>query len=332
MKRTDKFRWGILGCAGIAIRKFIPALREARRTEVLAIASRTREKAQAAAADLDIPRGYGSYDELLADPDVDAIYNPLPNDLHCPWTIRAAAAGKHVLCEKPLAMNAAEVRRMIAACKRHRVVLMEAFMYRFHPQWDLVRSLIAAGRIGDVRLVRATFSFVINRPADNYRYKLENGGGARMDVGCYCVNAARLVFGCEPERVAASHHISKKLGVDMTTCGVLEFPGKRIAVFDSSFEFHGRFGIDIEGTGGRIFVPVPWLPAPDRAEIVLTSGGNTKTLRARHANQYTLEAEHFADCVRTGSTPRFPASDALANMRVLDAIARSARNGTSVRL
>ena len=331
MAKSTTFRWGILGCANIG-RKFVPAVQKLKGAKVLACASRSFGKAEAYAKEFGIPRAYGSYEELLRDPEIDAIYNPLPNDLHCPWSIKAMQAGKHVLCEKPLALTAAEVKRMIDASKRCGVLLMEAFMYRLHPQWDLVLRTIKSGQIGEPRVVIGTFSFAWNLAVDNDRLHPEQGGGALLDVGCYCVNAARTVFGAEPSRVSATQHLSKKLGIDMTTCGLLEFPGGRVALFDSSFEINGRWGVDIECTGGHMHIPKPWLSGDQPAQIMIRSGGKQKTLIARVANSYGLEAAHLADCARTGKRLRFPPSESLAQMKVLNAIQRAARTGKAVSL
>ena len=324
-----KFRWGVLGCANIG-RKFVPAVQKLPDAEVVACASRTLAKARAYAEELGIRRAYGSYEELLEDGDVDAIYNPLPNDMHCDWTIRAMKAGKHVLCEKPLALSSAQVRRMIAASERYGVVLMEAFMYRLHPQWDLVLKVIGSGRIGEVRVVLATFSFAWNPTSDNYRLHPEQGGGALFDVGCYCINACRLVFGGEPVRVSASQHVSKKFGIDLTTCGMLEFSGNRTALFDCSFEIEGRWGVDIEGTEGRLFVPKPWLPGETPAKVVVSRGGKEKVMTVRAANSYALEAMHLAECACKGKALRYPPTESLAQMRALEAVQRAARSGRSV--
>jgi len=331
MARSRTFRWGILGCANIA-RKLVPGVQALKDARVVAISSRTLSKARKMAAELDIPNAYGSYDQLLADPDIDAIYNPLPNHLHCGWTIKAARHGKHVLCEKPVALNAAEVKRMIAARDRCRVLIMEAFMYRLHPQWGAVRRAIQQGKIGEPRVILATFSFSWSRTGDNYRMHPDQGGGALYDVGCYCVNAARTVFDAEPLRVSAAQHLCNKTGIDATTCGLLEFPGGRVALFDSSFEIEGRWGVDIEGTEGRIFVPKPWLPGDGPAKITLASGGRTRTITTRAANSYGLEAAHLADCVRRGTALTYPLEESLAQMKVLNAIQRSARTSRSVKL
>jgi predicted dehydrogenase len=301
-------------------------------SQVLAISSRSLDKAKETARKLGIPRAYGSYDELLADPEIDVVYIPLPNHMHCEWTIKAAKAGKHVLCEKPMALNEAEGKRMIAACEKNRVVLMEAFMYRFHPQWKWVFETIKSGRIGKPRVIVANFSFCTDRPKTDYRMNPAMGGGALMDVGCYCVNSSRTCFGAEPIRVSARSRYDKELGIDLTTAGIIEFPDDRSAIFECSFDIEGRWGVTIQGPRGYISVTDPWLPRNRKPKIEFLCGGKKSVIHAPAADQYTLEATHMAECILKGKKPLYPPTDALANIKVLKAIEKSAKTGKTIKL
>ena len=254
-QNTRVVRWGVLGTANIA-RLVIPAIQQSHNGRVVATASRDLARAKTFAAELSVPRAVASYDELLNDPEIDAVYIPLPNSLHKPWTIRAAQQGKHVLCEKPLALTASECDEMIEACDAARIILMEAFMYRFHPQIHKVRGLIAQGSIGKVRLIRAAFSYILADPGDIRRVK-ELGGGALMDVGCYCVNMARLMIGTEPAEVQAMADFGTGSAVDETFVGLMRFPGGELALFDCSFGYPFRQFVEIVGTEGVIEMPAP---------------------------------------------------------------------------
>jgi predicted dehydrogenase len=265
-------RWGVLSTANIN-RKVIPGTKAADRCEVVAIASRDLRPASRAAAEHEIPRAHGSYEALLSDPDVDAVYNPLPNHLHAEWTIAAARAGKHVLCEKPLAMNAAEAERMVEACDAAGVVLMEAFMYRLHPSWEAVRDLVRSGRIGELRSVQSWFSYFNDDPT-NIRNIAEAGGGALYDIGCYTVNLSRMLFGSEPSKIQASMTFDEAMGVDVLTSAILEF-GRGVAAFTVSTRAESDQRVHVSGTEGRISVGIPFNVPPDRpTEVFLTSGGD----------------------------------------------------------
>ena len=317
-------RWGVLGVANIAVRAVIPPLQRARNGRVVAIASRTAEKARDAAQRLEIPRAHGSYEALLADPEVDALYIPLPNSMHREWTTRAADAGKHVLCEKPLALTAAECEEMIAACRRRGVVLMEAFMYRFHPRTVRVARLVADGAIGDVRLVRASFTFRLQNP-ENIRLQPHLGGGALYDVGCYGVNVSRLVLG-EP-RAALAFGQTGPSGVDEVLGAVLQFDGNRLAVIDCGLTLSRRQEYEVVGTEGSLTVPTAFLPGTADAEIHIVQGTEQSVVTIPSVNQYQLMVEHFADVV-AGQTPLgLPPEDAVANLRAIEAMLRSAGSG-----
>jgi len=324
-------RWGIISTARIAQRAVIPAIQDSRNGTVVAIASRSLPQAQEVARNLGIPRAYGSYEELLADPEVDAVYNPLPNSLHKEWTIRAAEGGKHVLCEKPLALNAAECDEMIRACEAHGVRFMEAFMYRFHPQITRLKELLSSGIIGPLQLIRASFSFRLS-DLTNIRLRKDLGGGALMDVGCYTVNFSRLMAGAEPVEVQAVAHFGDQSGVDETLVGVLRFPAGEIAQVDCSFRAPFRQFCELVGQDGVIQVPAPWLPGTADATIIVRRDDETQTIAVPGANHYQLMVEHFAECVLTGREPRYPASEGRDNMRVIDALYESARGGRPVRL
>ncbi len=325
-------RFGILSTADIAVEKVIPGMRRAAGVEVVAIASRDGARAAAAAEALRIPRAHGSYEALLADPGVDAVYIPLPNHLHAAWTIAAARAGKHVLCEKPLAMTAAEAQGMVDACQAAGVLLMEAFMYRLHPSWVAVRELVASGRIGQLQAVDSWFSFFNDDP-DNIRNILEAGGGALYDVGCYCVNLSRMLFGAEPEHVAASMVRDPASGVDVLTCGLLSFAAG-IATFACSTRAEPDQRVSIYGTEGRISLGIPFNIPPERpTEIYVTAGGDppvapaTEVVTFPTADPYAVEASAFAAAVSAGGPVPVPPSDAVANLRVIEQLFEAGRPG-----
>jgi predicted dehydrogenase len=325
---ADVLRWGILSTAKIGIDKVIPATAAAARCEVIAIASRDLERARAAASELGIARAFGSYEDLLADPDVDAVYNPLPNHLHAEWTMAAARAGKHVLCEKPLATTAADAERMIRACEAQGVLLMEAFMYRLHPTWEAVRSSVASGRIGELRAVQTWFSYFNDDPGD-IRNIVEAGGGALYDIGCYCVNLSRMMFGAEPERVRGSVMRDPEMGIDVLSSAVLDF-GDGVATFTCSTRAEPDQRVHLYGTDGRISLEIPFNIPPDRpTRVFVTAGGDppvrpdTEVLTFDPANEYTIQAERFAAAVLDGGQVPIPPSDAVGNLRVIEELLRS---------
>jgi xylose dehydrogenase (NAD/NADP) len=326
MATTDRVRWGILSTAKIGLHRFIPGAMASNNGVVTAIASRIRDRAEQAAAKLGIPQVYGSYDELLADPEIDAIYNPLPNTMHAEWTLRAAQAGKPILCEKPLTRDATEAASLVNACKEHGVLLMEAFMYRFHPQHARVRALMDAGSIGELRAIRSAFTFNMSplNPA-NVRLQADLAGGALMDVGCYCVNAARLLFGEEPVSVSATWDFRPEYGVEIALTGVLTFSDGRTTIFDCGFRAAGQGCYTVVGTDGTIEVPAAFVPGTADTTVILGDVKGRREARVPGVDQYRLEAEEFASSLRDGRPLLYPAEDAIANMRVLDALNRSAR-------
>jgi len=327
---VERLRWGIVSPAKIGRQKVIPAIQRAGRSEVVAIASRDAERARTAADALGIPRSHGSYEELLADPEVDAIYLPLPNHLHADWTIAAARAGKHVLCEKPLALTAADAQRMIDACAEARVVLMEAFMYRLHPSWVAVRDLVAQGRIGQLRAVQSWFSYFNDDPT-NIRNIVEAGGGALFDIGCYNVNLSRMLFEAEPSQVRASVLRDPTMGVDVTTSAILDFDGGGVATFTCSTRAEPDQRVHIYGTEGRISIGIPFNIPPDRAtEVFVTAGGDPPSAPATEVvtfpprDQYTEQAETFAAAVLDGTPLPTPIADAVGNLDVIERIIEAA--------
>jgi predicted dehydrogenase len=319
-------RWGILSTADIGMKKVTPAIQRAGNCEVVAIASRDRDRASAAAAKLGIPAAYGTYEELLAADDVDAVYIPLPNDLHAEWTVKAAAVGKHVLCEKPLALSAAQAEEMALACENAGVKLGEAFMYRHHPTWVEAVRLVRSGKIGDLQGVQSWFSYYNDDP-QNIRNRLENGGGAIMDIGCYNINASRMLFDTEPVRLEASIRRDPTMGIDIVSSAVLEFPGGGQATFTCSTRAEEYQRVHIVGSAGRIEIEIPFNTPPDReTRIFLTAGGappvdpNTETLVFPAEDQYTIQARLFAQAILDDTPVPVPISDAIANMHVIETI------------
>lgn len=321
-------RWGVLGNAGIARKSVIPALKRASNAELAAIATRSG-KASEVAAEYGINKGYGSYEGLLSDPDIDAVYIPLPNGIHAEWVKKAAEAGKHILCEKPAALNADEAAEMIEACRRRGVTFMEAFMYRFHPQHERVKQLIAKGEIGEIAFMRSSFAFRLTDP-NNIRFDRDLGGGALYDVGCYCINASRYIIGAEPTEAYARASMSKG-GVDLTTAGILSFENGRQATFDCSFETVPRESYEIVGTHGKITVEGPFRPDKNEdgeGHIILETTGGTRREESVKGDAYRMQAEHFSQCVIDGSEPLYPAEETIRNMKVIDACLASIRSGS----
>ena len=322
--RANVLRWGIMSTANIGVRKVIPATQRAERCEVVAIASRDGGRAKQAAEELGIPKAHEGYEALLADPDVDAVYIPLPNHEHAAWTIAAARAGKHVLCEKPLAMTVAEGEEMVRICAAEGVLLMEAFMYRLHPSWVGVRELVASGRIGRLRAVQSWFSYFNDDPA-NIRNVPEFGGGALYDIGCYCINLSRMLFEREPSGIEASL-TRDGTGTDVLTSAILAFD-EGVATFTCSTRAEPDQRVHVYGTEGRISIGIPFNIPPDRpTEIVLTSGGDppvnpsSETITFPTADVYTVQAERFAEAVLDGRPVPIPPEDAIGNLRVIEAI------------
>jgi predicted dehydrogenase len=319
-------RWGILSTADIGMRKVTPAIQRAANCEVVAIASRDADRADAAAAELEIPAAYGSYEALLAADDVDAVYIPLPNDLHAPWTIAAAQAGKHVLCEKPLALTAGQAVEMGAAADAAGVKLAEAFMYRHHPTWLEAVRLVREGSIGELQSVQSWFSYYNDDP-DDIRNRLENGGGAVMDIGCYGIHLSRLLFAAEPSEIHAAVRRDPVLGIDTLSSGILVFPGGGQATFTCSTRAEPDQRVHIAGSAGRIEIEIPFNIPPGReTRIRVTAGGDppvapsTEVVTFAAADAYTLQADAFARAILDGTELWATVDDAVANLRVIEAV------------
>jgi predicted dehydrogenase len=328
---VTKVRWGVLGAARIALTKVIPAMQRSNECEVVAIASRSPENARIAATALGIPRAYGSYKALLDDAAVEAVYIPLPNHLHVPWSIKAAEAGKHVLCEKPIGLDAADARRLLAVRDRTGVIIQEAFMVRSHPQWLAVRDAVRAGRIGELRAIQMAFSY-FNRDPANVRNQSGIGGGALMDIGCYPVVLSRFLFESEPTRVLATIETDPEFGTDRLASALMEFAsGQSSFLCGTQVVPYQR--AQILGTRGRIEVEIPFNAPPDRPTRILVDDGRDAMgsgleVRAFEAcDQYTLQADEMSRAVRDGRPSSIGLEDAVANMEVIDALFRSAETG-----
>jgi predicted dehydrogenase len=328
---TKKIRWGILSTARIGRNAVIPALQASPMAEVLAVASRDGEKAASFAKDLNIPRSYEGYETLLADPDIDAVYNPLPNHLHYPWTVRAAEAGKHILCEKPLALNVEQCEQMITATRTNGVQLMEAFMYRYHPRILEAHQMVKAGNIGEIRTIESAFCFMLTHK-DDIRLKPEMGGGALMDVGCYCVNLSRLLAGREPVSVNARANWNVS-GVDDQLTGIIDFGEGLMAHFDCGFNQASRQHCMVSGTEGYLELPMAFNMGTVETHIHrVTDAGHTHDHAFPAVDMYRLMAEDFMQAI-AGRPLRFPIEDALGNMRVIQALLISAnQDGSRVTL
>jgi predicted dehydrogenase len=333
---NNKLRWGVLSTADIARKKVIPGMQQGKYTSITAIASRDLAKARKAAIDLDIPTAYGSYEELLADPKIDAVYIPLPNQLHVPWTIKAAEAGKHVLCEKPMSLTVAEAETLLAVRTRTGVKIGEAFMVNCHPQWLRLRELLAEGRIGQLRSIAGLFSY-FNIDPNNIRNNTESGGGALMDIGCYLIHASRYAFAQEPTRVVALIDRDPQMRTDRLTSAILDFtngdfPGGQ-SIFSCSTQLVPYQRIHFFGTHGRIEIEIPFNAPPDRPTrlIIDTSGdlfgGGITTEIFPVCDQYTLQGDAFSKAVLDDTDVPVPVEDAIANMAVIAAIFKSANSG-----
>jgi predicted dehydrogenase len=328
---ATKLRWGVLSTANIGIKKVLPAMQRGRYTSVDAIASRDLVRAKQAASALGIPRAYGSYEELLADPEIDAIYNPLPNQMHVPWTIKAAEAGKHVLCEKPISLTVAEAKTLLAVRARTGVKIGEAFMIRSYTQWLRVGELLRAGRIGPLRSVAGFFSYFNDDPA-NIRNHVESGGGALLDIGCYCIQAARYGFGAEPRRVIGPVERDPRMKIDRLTSAILDF-GAGQAIFTCSTQLVPYQKVQFFGTTGRIEIEIPFNAPKDRPTRILIDetgelfGSGIKVEEFATADQYTMQGDVFSRAVLEGGEVPVPLEEAIANMAVIEAIFQSAETG-----
>ena len=331
----EKVRWAVLGAAKIA-RKVIPAMQQGQDTEVVAIASRDLSKARAAANELGIPKAFGSYEEAVEDRDVEAVYIPLPNHLHVPWSIRAAETGKHVLCEKPIAMSVEECRTLIAARDRTKVKIGEAFMVRTHPQWLRVREILRSGEIGSFAVMIFPFSY-FNTDPQNVRNVAGYGGGAMMDIGCYATEISRFLFGEEPKYVTARLDMDPQFHVDRIASGILEYPSGQ-CVFSCATQLVRYQRVQILGSKGRIEIEVPVNAPSDRPTRLFIDngsdlfGGGVRVEEIPRCDQYTIQADLFSRAIRDGGPVPTPLEDSLANMAVIEAVFESAREQKTVKL
>ena len=330
--KGKKIRFGVLSTARIGVKKVIPAMQKGEHTEVVAIASRSLEKARDVARHLGIPRSHGSYEALLADPDVDAVYNPLPNDQHVLWSIRALEAGKHVLCEKPIALSAAEGRVLVEAVRQHpRLKVMEALMYRHHPQWHKAKELVETGQIGDLRAIQVFFTFYNDDP-NNIRNNSLKGGGALMDLGCYATSLSRWLFNAEPQRVFGLLENDPRFGVDRLVSAILDF-GVGNATFTCSTQVAPFQRAHMAGTEGHIELSqAAFNPPNDRPCVIrVMRGGKIEQLKLEVCDQYGIMADRFAEAILNRAPVPVPLEDAVRNMEVIDAIVASGFSGSWVR-
>ncbi len=328
---AGRVKWGILSTAKIGVEKVIPAMQKGDFSEVVAISSRDAEKARSTADRLGIPRAFGSYDELLGDPEVEAIYNPLPNHLHVPWSIRAAEAGKHVLCEKPIGLSSEEARDLIRARDRTGVKMQEAFMVRTHPQWLGAARRIRDGLIGRLTAIQYVFSY-FNRDSENIRNRWDiGGGGGLMDIGCYPITTSRFVFGEEPRRVIGLIERDPEMKIDRLTSALLDYPSGQ-ASFLCSTQMVAYQRAQFFGTQGRLEIEIPFNAPNDRPCRVFLDDGdlfaaNLKTIEFETCDQYTVQGDRFSKAILEDSEVPTPLEDAVKNMRVIEALFRSAETG-----
>lgn len=329
---TQMIKWGVLGCAGIAAKAVIPAIQSSRLGRVAAIASRDAEKASAMATRFGIEKSYGSYEDLLSDPDIDAIYNPLPNHLHVPMTIKALKHGKPVLCEKPIALNAAQASELAEAQKAANLPVAEAFMVRHHPQWKKARAMVAEGRLGDVRAIQTIFAYYLDDPK-NVRNQADIGGGGLFDVGCYAINTARFLFDAEPLRAVALMENDPVFGTDRLTSGLLAFPEGRQLTFTCSTQLSLTQKVTVLGTRGRLEIPIPFNAPADQQTVLIfddgrdLAGGGRQEIVIEPVDQYREQVDAFAEAVLSGTPLETGLDDAIANMKAIDALFRSATSG-----
>lgn len=321
----SKLRWGVLSTSRFALQKVIPAMKHCQHAEIVAISSRDPEKARMAAGMLGIGKVYGSYEALLADPEIDVIYNPLPNHLHVPLSIQALEAGKHVLCEKPIGVDVADAERLLEASRRYpSLKVMEAFMYRFHPQWQRARQLVREGRIGKVRTIQSFFSYFNDDPA-NVRNREGMGGGGLLDIGCYSISLSRFLYEAEPRRVFGTIEMDPQFKVDRLASAILDF-GEATSTFTCATQLMLYQSVNVIGTEGRIEIVVPFNPLPDLpARIVCHSGDGSEEITFDICNQYTIQGDLFSLAVINQTPVPTPLEDAIANMRVIDAVFESGK-------
>ncbi|MBI3734065.1 MAG: Gfo/Idh/MocA family oxidoreductase [Chloroflexi bacterium] len=323
----QKVRWGVISTANIGLKKVLPGMQRGQYCEIAAIASRDGVRAQMAAKELGIPKAYGSYEALLADPEIEAVYIPLPNHLHVPWSIKALEAGKHVLCEKPIALSADEARTLLAASRRHPTLkVMEAFMYRFHPQWQRAKQLVADGQIGDLRTIHSFFSYYNTDPA-NVRNQADIGGGGLMDIGCYNLSLSRFIFGGEPQRVVGIIEYDPQFKTDRLASGIMDF-GSGTSTFTCSTQLTSYQRVNIYGTEGRVEIEIPFNAPPDRpCKMWHQRGSRVEEIVLATTDQYAVQGDLFSLAVMNDTPAPTPLEDAVANMVVMEAIFASGRSG-----
>ena len=323
-----KIRWGIMSTAKIGINKVIPAMQKSRYCDIRAIASLSVKKAQTQATKLSIPKAFGSYEELLNSNEIDAVYIPLPNHLHVPWSIKALEAGKHVICEKPIALSANEAEKLLDTSKKYpNLKIMEAFMYRHHPQWQKAHDLVATGKIGTLRTIQSFFSYY-NIDPNNIRNMADIGGGGLLDIGCYAISLSRFLFDAEPKRVCSLVKFDPKFKVDHLSSVLLDF-GSGTSTFTCSTQLAPHQRVNIFGTHGHIEIEIPFNAPPDQpCRIWHHSQDQTKENLIPISDQYTIQGDLFSQAILNDSDVPTPLEDALANMKVLDAIAESTKTGT----
>ena len=321
-----KVKWGILSTATIGREKVIPAMQKGKYCEIIAIASRSLERAKSVAAKLSIPKAYGSYDELLANTDLDAIYNPLPNHLHVPWSIKALEAGKHVLCEKPIALSTDEAQELIDASKKHsRLKVMEAFMYRHHPQWQHAKELVMSGSIGELKTIQSFFSYT-NCDPENIRNKASMGGGGLMDIGCYNISLSRFIFDCEPRKVLGLIEHDTNFNVDRIASCILDF-GSGSSTFTCSTQMTPYQRVNIYGTNGRVEIEIPFNAPSERVCRIWHERDEIREIEVEPCNQYTIQGDLFSQAVLQDTHVPTPLEDGLKNLKVIEDLVRSARSG-----
>jgi predicted dehydrogenase len=328
----SKARWGILSTSKFAQTKVIPALLKCNHVELRAIASRDQAKAYEVAGKFRIPKAYGSYEELLADPEVDVIYNPMANHLHVPWSIKALEAGKHALCEKPIGLSAAEARQLLEASKRHpKQKVMEGFMYRHHPQWRRAKQLVEEGQVGELRTIQSFFSY-FNADPKNIRNQADIGGGGLMDIGCYNISLSRFIFGEEPRRALGLLEFDPNFKTDRIASGILDF-GRGTSTFTCSTQLAPYQRVNLLGTEGRVEIEIPFNAPPDRpCKIWHHLGDKIKEIEFGICDQYTIEGDLFSLAVINDTPVPTPLEDAVANMKVIEAVFESGGSGRWVEI
>ncbi|MCW1969473.1 MAG: Gfo/Idh/MocA family oxidoreductase [Anaerolineae bacterium] len=325
---TQKIRWGILSTANIGTKKVIPAMQRGQYCDIAAISSRDLARAQAEAAKLGIAKAYGSYEALLADPDIDAIYNPMPNHLHVPWAIKALEAGKHVLCEKPIGLSAAEGEQLVAAAKAHpHLKVMEAFMYRHHPQWVTAKQLVKTGAIGQLRNIQSIFTYY-NVDPNNVRNMSDIGGGGLMDIGCYNISLSRFLFDAEPQRVVGVLDYDPTFNTDRLVSGMMDFGDGNVSGFVCAMQLNGYQRVQALGTKGRIEIEIPFNAPPDKpCKLWLQQGPTVQEMVFDVCDQYTIQGDLMSQAILNDTPVPTPIEDAVANMRVIEAIVASGHHG-----